>query len=113
MIKSASGTDAAAEGARRYNMSATRGSHVTYVRAADLVVEWYDFGEHAPYESANLLIFGPAAQQAFALALGLQGVTGKEDLAETIADRFSGYFDVERFAELHAIAFERETDFEP
>lgn len=36
--------------------SSGRSSHFAYFEDdGTLVVEWYDFGEHAPYESANLL----------------------------------------------------------
>lgn len=48
----------------RYPMPTKPGSHVAYAQASDLVVEWYDFGDHAPYESANLLIFDRSAGAA-------------------------------------------------
>jgi hypothetical protein len=43
------------------------GSHSAYARAdGQLVVEWYDFGDDAPYESANLLVFDGQGQAQLA-----------------------------------------------
>lgn len=33
----------------QFRMAARPGSHAAYASRSDLVVEWYDFGEHAPY----------------------------------------------------------------
>jgi hypothetical protein len=55
--------------ATRYAMPARPGSHEAYARSGDVVVDWYDFGDHAPYESANLLIFDPFAQHRLLTAL--------------------------------------------
>jgi hypothetical protein len=89
------------------------GSHVTYTRGPDLVVEWYDFGEHAPYESANLLVFGISAQAELAKAIGAEEHCTAEDLAIKVATHFPSYFEVQRFADERSIAFEKETDFWP
>lgn len=47
------------------------GSHCAYARGPELVVEWYDFGPHAPYESANLPVFDGPAQRRLAEAVGV------------------------------------------
>lgn len=93
-------------------MALTRGSHVTYSRGEDLVVEWYDFGPHAPYESANLLVFDRPAQLRLATAAGAD-VCAPHELARQLALKFDSYFDVKRLAEEHAIPFAIETDFQP
>lgn len=97
---------------RQHRLPAKRGSHVAYKRSHDLVIEWYDFGDHAPYESANLLIFDQPGQQALGNALQID-IGSTDALAQAIARRFASYFEVERFAEKHAIPFTRETDFQP
>ncbi len=91
------------------------GSHS--VQAADggnLVVEWYDFGPHAPYESANMLTFNPGQQQALARALGMAWSPGDlQALAQELTDRFASYFEVREFAEREQVAFARSVDFMP
>jgi len=89
------------------------GSHVAYERGQEVVVEWYDFGADAPYESANLLIFDRAAQGAFAIALGMDPSAVPDRLAAQIAARFASYFAVKAFAEAQAIPFTPEVDFQP
>lgn len=97
----------------RHQMRARPGSHTAYARASDLVVEWYDFGEDAPYESANLLVFDRSAQKALLAALHLESDRSPDTLASDIATAFSSYFDVRRFAEAQHIDFSTETDFYP
>jgi hypothetical protein len=90
------------------------GAHGAYARAdGSLVVEWYDFGDHAPYESANLLIFDAAAQGAFAGALGLPAGMPPQDLAAAVAKRFDSWFDVKQFARERGLPFAEDVDFEP
>ena len=98
---------------RQYRMTGWRGSHVAYARGCDLVVEWYDFGEHVPYESANLLVFAPPAQRQLAEAMGAPKNLAPQEIASRIPARFECYFDVKDFAEGHAIPFETEIDFWP
>jgi hypothetical protein len=90
------------------------GAHGAYVRAnGALVVEWYDFGDHAPYESATLLVFDAVAQTGLARALGLPADLSAQQLAAVVAERFASYFDVLRYAEDKGLAFVREVDFQP
>lgn len=97
----------------RKPMPAKPGSHVAYARGEDLVVEWYDFGDHAPYESANLLIFGRPAQLRLAQAIGVDEPLAPHMLSNRVAARFASYFDVKRFAEEHEFDFTTEVDFQP
>jgi hypothetical protein len=96
-----------------YPMPAKPGAHNAYARGPELVVEWYDFGPHAPYESANLLVFDRAAQQRLAEATGVDRTLTPHDLAYQVALKFDSYFDVRDVAEDHAIPFTTETDFQP
>jgi hypothetical protein len=97
----------------RYPMPAKPGSHVVYARGPDLVVEWYDFGDDAPYESANLLVFDrPAQLSLIALLEELPNQTPHGFAAE-LAARFHSYFEIKDFAEANGIPFATETDFYP
>lgn len=93
-------------------MSRGGGSHTTYARGHDLFVEWYDHGDQVPYESANLLIFGPVEMAQLLSAAGLPNAVADE-AAKSIASRFRSYFEVKDFALAHAIPFKAEVDFHP
>jgi hypothetical protein len=85
------------------------GTHSVWMDAAGrLVVEWYDFGPDSPYESANLILFDAAEQRALAAALRVEGA-----LPETLAARFSTWFEVKAFAQDEGIPFESTVDFQP
>jgi hypothetical protein len=97
----------------RYRMVARPGSHVVYARGPELVVEWYDFGDHAPYESANLLIFDRPAQHTLMALTDAPSNSTPHDFASRLAARFESYFDVKAFAEANGIPFATEVDFNP
>jgi hypothetical protein len=90
----------------RCPMPAKPGSHVAYARGSDLVVEWYDFGDHAPYESANLLIFCRSAQRLLAAAIDVDVALSPHLLSNEVASRFQSYFEVKEFATERGIPFE-------
>jgi hypothetical protein len=96
-----------------YRMPAGPGSHVAYCRAGDLIVDWYDFGDDAPYESINLLIFGRSAQLRLIDLLGEDPGQTSHDLACRLALVFDSYFAVKTFAERHGVPFTTETNFWP
>jgi hypothetical protein len=77
-----------------------------------LVVEWYDFGDDVPYESANILTFSTADQEALAEAMGLPGVT-LGDLQSAVAERFASYWDVRAFCDQHHVPYRHDVDFMP
>jgi hypothetical protein len=97
----------------RYAMPCRPGSHVAYARGKDLVVEWYDFGPDAPYESANLLIFAKPAQEQLAVLIGLELPVKPKLLARQVADRFGSYFEVQDFARENKIEFLKRVNFWP
>lgn len=94
-------------------MPAKPGAHSAYARGSDLVVEWYDFGDDATYESANLLIFDRAAQRLLAAALEAEVTLSPHLLSNWVAGRFPSYFAVKAFATERGIPFETEVDFQP
>ena len=74
-----------------------------------LIVEWYDHGPNALYESANRLRFAPLAAAAL---LELNAPTGQEML-NLLQQRFGTFWDVRRAALGREIAFTTEADFLP
>ena len=96
-----------------HTMPGRPGSHSTYVRGEDMVAEWYDHGEDAPYESANMLVLARDAQQRLAEAMSLPLETGAEALAVAAAARFGSWFEFRDFLKHHGIEVRRETDFWP
>ncbi len=74
-----------------------------------LVVEWYDHGPNALYESANQLRFAPEAAAAL---LELNAPAGEEMLL-LLQQRFGTFWDVRRTALEREIAFTSEVDFLP
>jgi hypothetical protein len=87
--------------------------HSAYMRGGELVVEWYDFGEDAPYESANLIIFDTAGRAALARSLGLAEGADDAALLDCIQARFPSWFEVKSFALREGVAFRSEVDFMP
>ena len=94
-------------------MSAKPGSHVVYAQGEELVVEWYDHGAHAPYESANLLIFDRAAANTLAHAIDVDPACSLGSIAAAVTNRFESYFEVKAFAIERGIPFEKKVDFQP
>jgi hypothetical protein len=99
---------------RRIKLRLKSGSHTAYIRADGvLVVEWYDFGENSPYESANLIIFDQHGQRKLVLALGLPTTSEAGSLLDAIGKRFESYFDVRAFADIKKVPYEDKVDFSP
>ncbi len=95
-------------------LGAGPGSHTAYFdEAGDLVIDWYDFGPHAPYESANLLHFGVEAQRQLQGLLGVSAGSGTQSFLDTIKAHFKSYFAVERFAKEQGIQFRTSVNFSP
>ncbi|HVQ08125.1 MAG TPA: hypothetical protein VMS43_06785 [Allosphingosinicella sp.] len=91
-----------------------RGAHSAwYDEAGGLVVEWHDFGEDAPYESANMIRFDVASQDALAGALDSAAPPAGAALLDALAARFRSYFEIRAFADAEAIPFDAEVDFRP
>ena len=90
------------------------GAHaIWYDEAGRLVAEWHDFGEGAPYESANMIRFDAASQDALGGALDSAAPPAGEALLHALAARFRSYFEIRAFADEQAIPFEAEVDFRP
>jgi hypothetical protein len=74
-----------------------------------LVVEWYDHGPDAPYESANRLRFDPEAAVAL---LGIEATAQDEALA-ALQRTYASWWEVKQSAVERAIHFTSEVDFLP
>jgi hypothetical protein len=96
----------------RHRLAGELPGHTAYAEGGELVVEWYDFGEDAPYESANMLKLDLAAQRALAAAMEAGSPT-LEALAQAVAERFASWFEFRDFVAAHGVAARRETDFWP
>src|SRR5947209_6607874 len=83
------------------------GAHTAAIRPDGwLVIEWYDFGDDAPYESANMLVFDRDQQGQLGAALGLPlGERTGQALLSAIQDRFDTYFKAQRFVQENGIGF--------
>ncbi|HEY5409388.1 MAG TPA: hypothetical protein VIJ94_01560 [Caulobacteraceae bacterium] len=90
------------------------GAHSIYGREDGcLVVEWYDFGEEVPYESANMLVMTAAEQAVLGEAIGLSPNTSAGELAAALADRFPSYWDIRRFLDERRLPYTHSVDFQP
>lgn len=96
-----------------FRMPTRPGSHTVYLEGEDLVVDWYDYGEHAPYESVNKLIFDQQQQAPLLDALGLPEDLAPVELARSLAERFSSYFAVRAFANAQGLTYRHKVDFHP
>lgn len=85
------------------------GFHALFFAGDRLVAEWYDFGESAPYESVNQLVFAPEAlPRLLAEAAGLAG----PDALNALATRFDSWWTLKRECDAAGIPYEKITDFE-
>jgi len=91
------------------------GSHSVYFNdEGNLTVEWYDFGPHAPYESANMLIFDSEQQNALADALEIPATDrSAEDILSAVQQRFPSYFEVKSFCEKCRLEYTKNFSFWP
>lgn len=94
-------------------LRAKPGAHRAYARGPDLVVEWYDFGPHAPFESVNLLIFDRQAQHQLGRLIEAPHDLTPHELAWRLPYRFASYFEVKAFAQANRVPFKWETSFDP
>jgi hypothetical protein len=90
------------------------GSQYIYSRDLEqLVVEWHDFGDDVPYESANKLVLNEDQQRQLAFILGAPEGISMLSLAERLAERFDSYFDVRAFLDENHLSYSHEVDFTP
>ena len=78
-----------------------------------MLVEWYAFGEDAPYESLNSLVFSKPGRDLLAAALGRPSPDNDAALLDALAKRFNSYFDVRQFADSTGIPYKHGVDFCP
>ena len=90
-----------------------KGQYIAIDDQGRLIVEWYDFGDDAPYESANMLIFNEVAQRALVIALGCTESLEAHGLATLLSHRFATYFEIKDFVTSHDLPVELDVDFMP
>ena len=94
--------------------SLSRGHSAYFSQDGSLTIEWYDFGDDAPYESANMMSFDVDQQRALAEAIGHASSLGdRAAFLAAIQARFSTYWQVRELAETFKIAFAKSVDFQP
>lgn len=98
---------------RQFYMVEKPDVHKAYAEDNSLVVYWYDFGDHAPYESGNYLIFDDANARVLAQTFGADSAGSLDEIAESVAKHFRAYFDVRVFADQRQITYEHKVDFWP
>jgi hypothetical protein len=90
------------------------GAHTIYTdEAGRMIVEWYDFGEEVPYESANMLILGAEVVAALSRGLGLARESSQGQIATVLAERFGSYFAIRDFLDTSGLPYRHEVDFQP
>ena len=95
-------------------VSLSRGHSAYFGQDGSLTIEWYDFGEDAPYESANMLSFNLEQQRGLAEAIGhAPGSGDRAAFLVAIQARFSTYWQVRELAETCEIGFRKSVDFQP
>jgi hypothetical protein len=88
------------------------GAHSAYFESdGTLIIEWYNFGEFAPYESADMLSFSEAAQEELAIRLGCE--TEQVEILRWLAERFTTYWAVKEWATTEGLVFSHSVDFMP
>lgn len=83
------------------------------VEGAEVVVEYYHFGEDVAYEYAVQLRFDDSGQTQMKVALDLPATTKPQELAAMLKSRFKTYDAVHDFADANCVAYQRQTDFQP
>ncbi len=95
-------------------VSLNPGHSAYFNQDGSLTIEWYDFGEDAPYESANMLTFDGRQWRALSDAIG--NSPAPPDPATVLAAlqaRFATYWEVLEFANTCKIGFVKSVDFQP
>jgi hypothetical protein len=88
------------------------GSHFAYYTDdGQLVIEWYNFGEDAPYESADMISFGEDSQSKIADRLGC--AKGHIQLLKSLAASFTTYWAIKKWVRAERIAYVHSVDFMP
>lgn len=90
----------------------TPGHTIRLSEDGSLVIEWYDFGESAPYESATVMRVDAGETQKLAELLGVTNGQGVAILAE-LANRCTSYWEVQATLEREGIRSTRVVDFLP
>ena len=92
--------------------SKREGWHTAYRGASgELVVEWLEYCDPAPYDHATSIAFAPDQELALMAALAPEG-SAVSTLA-LLSLTFNTYWAVREFADSHQIGYDRRVDFNP
>ena len=91
----------------------TQRGHIFTVEGAEVVVEYYHFGEDVAYEYAEQLRFDDAGQAQMTSALDLPAKTKPEELSAVLRNRFGTYDGIRAYADAKGVAYQAQTDFQP
>ena len=91
----------------------TQRGHTFIVEGAEVVVEYYHFGEGVAYEYAEQLRFDDGGQAQMSSALDLPATTKPEELSAVLKNRFGTYDSVRAYADAEGVAYQAQTDFQP
>ena len=77
----------------------------------ELVVEWLEYRDPAPYDHATRLIFSDEQEAALRRSLGVSDAETSTPAA--LAGRFDTYWAVRAHADTHALSYATDVDFQP
>lgn len=90
-----------------------RGQWIQIGDDGQIVVEWYHFGDSAPYESSNMLVFDEQARRELAAAIGCAEGADAPAVAAALAKRFGSYFAIRHFVDSEGLTYKHEVDLMP
>lgn len=87
--------------------------HSFTVEGAEVVVEYYHFGEDVAYEYAAQLRFDSSGQAQMVTALDLPSTTNPQELSAILKNHFRTYDCVRDYADANGVDYDVKTDFQP
>ena len=98
---------------RRELSRAEQGGWHSVYRGEDgeLVVEWVEYRDPAPYDHVTRLVFSSEEEAALRGSLGVSDAETSTPAA--LAERFATYWAVRAHADAHALSYATDVDFQP
>ena len=98
--------------AKRDQVRLAPGHSLYFAADGALVVEWYDFGENVPYESATTLTIAPASLDDLAKLLHL-AVRGRPGILAALSRQVGDYWAARALLDEWKIPYRHHVDFLP